>query len=937
MADPRTSTNDCGCCAGIDSETPRRIDNAPGLPAIGYRVGNHARFKESLLARLSGSDYPALRGLSTRADSDFTIALCDACATALDVLSFYQERIANEHYLRTATERRSVLEMARLIGYRLAPGVAASTHLAFALQETPGDASQAVAPVRIPPGTRVQSVPGQDEKPQTFETVEEAEARVEWNAMPVQANEAWQPAFGDTDLWLDGASNQLQPGDAILIVGAERRGNPTSERWDIRVLDRVEVDAAQSRTQVSWVDGLGRSGPQVDPAAAAVQVFVFRQRAALFGHNAPDPNLMGNDDSNVAQLIDTTTSTNWAWNNFTVDPRAVDLDIDNPKIGVGGWMALVSNHAYPGSAALPGYVELVRVQQVVHRSRNAYGLSGKITRITPDAPAQILPNRFGLRRTLVLAQSEELKAIPRPLTHPVFGDRLALERRVEGLAPGRALAVSGRRQRIAVAAGVNDLHLDLDAGGSVSLSEGDSLELSGHPMRLLGGSSVALTPEEFRDALGGEVRLRLSVEDRDGRTGSLTVWAFEIHLQASRKDDRQVMEIAFIAPVPSAVSQERDRTSLKFTAPLKHCYERVGMRVNANVARATHGETVQELLGGTDARLPDQSFVLRQPPLTYVSADTPSGSAAPLSLRLNDQLWGEVPSLYGEPADARVYALAVDDDGITSVRFGDGVEGARPPSGQNNVRAVYRKGLGLAGNVAAGKLTTLLSRPLGVSAATNPVAASGGEDAESLERARVNAPLTVLTLNRAVSVKDYADFAHAFAGIDKAHALWLPAGPGRGVFLTVSGIEGAVVPEDGDTYRNLLAALKAYGDPLIPLRLVNYRPAVFRLRLAAKVAGTYETGKVLRALEDALRLAFGFSRRAFGQGVSLDEVMAVAHGVDGVEAVHVSELYRPAPGVTPTRQQRLSAALPVPAVEGPPEAAELLTLAGDPLELEELP
>ena len=48
-----------------------------------------------------------------------------ACACVADVLGFYQERIANEGYLRTATERRSVLELARTIGYELKPGVAA--------------------------------------------------------------------------------------------------------------------------------------------------------------------------------------------------------------------------------------------------------------------------------------------------------------------------------------------------------------------------------------------------------------------------------------------------------------------------------------------------------------------------------------------------------------------------------------------------------------------------------------------------------------------------------------------------------------------------------------------------------------------------------------------------------------------------------------------
>src|SRR6266851_370461 len=131
-------TTDCGCCAGTEIDTPAAKFNRPGLPAIAYRVGRHPDFKATLLARLSGADFPALAALTTRSDDDYTIALCDAFATMADVLTFYQERIANESYLRTATERRSVLELARLIGYKLAPGVAASTALAFTLQEVPG-------------------------------------------------------------------------------------------------------------------------------------------------------------------------------------------------------------------------------------------------------------------------------------------------------------------------------------------------------------------------------------------------------------------------------------------------------------------------------------------------------------------------------------------------------------------------------------------------------------------------------------------------------------------------------------------------------------------------------------------------------------------------------------------------------------------------------
>src|SRR5512139_2983732 len=102
---------DCGCCIGTQAETPAVKSNRPGVPAIAYRVGTHASFKAAALARLSSGDFPALAGLATRKDNDYSIALCDSFAVLADVLTFYQERVANESYLRTATERRSVREL----------------------------------------------------------------------------------------------------------------------------------------------------------------------------------------------------------------------------------------------------------------------------------------------------------------------------------------------------------------------------------------------------------------------------------------------------------------------------------------------------------------------------------------------------------------------------------------------------------------------------------------------------------------------------------------------------------------------------------------------------------------------------------------------------------------------------------------------------------
>ena len=101
----------CGCCNGLTVRTPAVIENRPGLAEVRYRSGVHGDFLASMLARLSSDGQPALAGLRTRDGDDLTIALLDAWAVACDVLTFYTERLANESYLRTATERTSLQEL----------------------------------------------------------------------------------------------------------------------------------------------------------------------------------------------------------------------------------------------------------------------------------------------------------------------------------------------------------------------------------------------------------------------------------------------------------------------------------------------------------------------------------------------------------------------------------------------------------------------------------------------------------------------------------------------------------------------------------------------------------------------------------------------------------------------------------------------------------
>ena len=141
-ASDKDSLSTCGCCeAGTSDPT---LHNTQALPALSYRVGTHSSFLRRMIAHLSTHQVPdapeesrPLSDLTTRDANDPAIAMLDAWAIVADVLTFYQERIANEGFLRTATERRSVLELARTIGYELSPGVSAESYLIFTVDDVP--------------------------------------------------------------------------------------------------------------------------------------------------------------------------------------------------------------------------------------------------------------------------------------------------------------------------------------------------------------------------------------------------------------------------------------------------------------------------------------------------------------------------------------------------------------------------------------------------------------------------------------------------------------------------------------------------------------------------------------------------------------------------------------------------------------------------------
>jgi hypothetical protein len=808
------------------------VENRPGLSAVAYRVGTHGDFLASMLAALTDAERPALAGLQTRDRDDFTIALLDAWAVAADVLAFYTERLANESYLRTARERISLQELGRLIGFRLRPGVAARTHLAFALEpppeapaaatRDPGSAPPVVpAAVVLEEGLRVQSIPGPGEQPQTFETVEEIEARPEWNAIPAAQTLQVLPGLGDTHAYLRGAALNLKAGDPFLLAGEDIVG----EKWDVRTLSAVLPEPEHDRTRIEWTDPLGSFDPLVLPAGTG-KAAVLRKRLNVFGHNAPLWRSMS-AEFKTAYLAGASDPGDWP--SFLISSEGaayVDLDGSHPDVVVDSYVVL----------SKPTYRELWKVETVSELSRAEFAISGKVTRLGLTGGEQYDLFDDEVRDTTVFAVSEPLELADPPDGSDVAGGFVEVDADVSELRPGRTLVVRGT-----TTAGADE--------------------------------AEAVVLEEALPLGGGRFRLVLEEE-------------------------------------------------------LVETYERASVVVHGNVAAATHGETVNQILGSGRGATPFQRFTLAHEPLTFVQSSDPSGASAALEVRVNDVRWDEVPTLYGAGPRDRAYALRVDEQGKTYVQLGDGERGARAPTGDNNVRARYRKGLGAAGNVAPGALAQLLDRPLGVKGVSNPAPAAGGVDPETEASARRSIPLAVRTLGRAVSLLDYEDFARAYAGVAKAHAAVLPLRAGRTVVLSVA-LSGSTGAEAVERLEDLSDALHDFGDPHVELEVLPSTEATFRLALRVGVDPAYETEPVLTALEAALREAYSFDAREPAEPAYRSGVIAVAHGVAGVVAVDVDRFYQ---GSVPGLADRLLAAQASVGPGGSAVAAGLLLLDPAPLD-----
>jgi hypothetical protein len=1003
----------CGCCSAINLPTPRPIRNRPGLPALVYRVGTYADFLETMRSRLSGADLPALSGLLTRDANDPSIALLDAWAVVADVLTFYQERIANEGYLRTATERQSVQYLAQLVGYDLRPGVASSVFLAYVLDQN--------STASVPAGSQAQTIPGQDQLPQTYETQTDLSAQGALNTLTPRQTQPQIISADTPEMYIDGISANLKPNDPMLVVASPPQ---------LKYVAAVDVQFTQSRTKVTFQSSISSSAaPPILPSPLAAAVAVAAPLSIPPADHPADParlpRSIANTFSQQADMIPAViqalkpqagSQLYTALKNATVAPEP------------GGELHAFRVRATPFGSTAP--LKPVTDDKGVVIGTEEWPLVGRVEIsivIVPEgelargAEALVLEGRVGQGGRLRIVLGSDSAATTFSLSRPdqvltVGKWSVRIRQNMDRTAPtvefdfqpplSHSIKVTTRerRQLLEVTADTLPAPIDVPQGQIVSTSSGGNqvsvsfgtdisitdkspiapdqlnvLQLDAVYDQIIPGTWVAITrtgatplitrvqdaqdvsvarygltsrvtqltlndpwldPAQDRmltvarqtsvaaqseqltlgeepiqdDVVGNEIELgdiydglqsgrwfivqgeRTDIPNTSGVKGTELVM-----LDGAQQKVRQITlpppavpptALAAVAPPPPPPPVNRPgdttHTFLRMSSHLAYTYKRDSVTVYGNVVRATHGATTTEILGSGDGSA-RQQFNLRTSPLTYLPAPTAKGSQSTLQVFVNDVPWQEVGSLSGAGPSDRVYITSTNGS-ATTVIFGDGIHGMRPPSGRQNVRAIYRTGIGTAGEADASQVSLPVSRPLGVTTVVNPLPASKAADPETRDQGRRNAPLGAAALDRLVSIQDYADFARTYAGIGKATATRLSDGHRQIVYVTFAGTEDAPIDKSSDVFLNLVTAFEELGDPHLPILVDSREAMLLVIGAAVQTLPDYQFESVVAQVRSELLDAFSFDRRDFGQSVPLSEVISHIQGVPGVSYVEVTTL-----------------------------------------------
>lgn len=749
-----------GCHCG-QSDFPPEPAIAAGLSALPRQLAGFPEYRLALLCDLA--QHAPLADWRAREGDDPGLMLIEMWAYVLDILSFYDERLADESYLRTARRRPSLRKLVGLLGYRPRPALASAAVLAVI--------AEGGQPTSAPPGTALRSEAFGGEAPQVFESSAAAILDAKRNRFTVAPV---RPTLPGDELLLEAPSAGLVPGQLVLFSW---RVSAQSNWLTLLYLALAAQVAQQPKSDGSpyMVPGLTLGTFQLLVFDHLVMMAAGRVRnteaiEALDGETyvrldvAPTPKL--DPGVELAQVEVLAPS-------LSARPRRFGEALA-PDAALGGTRVLLDN-LYPQLNAgalvileLAGELRSAQLVLVETVTEEILPPGGEGERV-PTGPL----TRVSLRPEL-------------PASWMAGGDRLVIHFN---------LVDSGRLTRVAET--------------RLGLAELDGARLAGRWQPL------------------DKIPAELLLQDADGQG---------VHVQGTVAVDAvgdATLKVDKVANSPDAKQLPR---------PL-----RAPVEVFANLLPVSRGESVTEVLGSGDASLAFQSFALTRKPLTYLSDPTaPDGRRATLAVRVAGILWREVASFFAAGPEDQVYVLRQDDAEVSTVTFGDGVRGARLPSGVANVSATYRFGGGAA-KPPAGTINQVARPVKGLRRVIHPLAAGGGADADSPADLRHSAPASALTLGRAISLADFEALAMEYGGVIQARADWAWHETSQRAVVKVG-----FITDGGDIGPGLTAFLRGQADPATPVVASAAQALPTRLVLDLEVDPGYLSQEVENAVAAAL-------------------------------------------------------------------------------------
>ena len=264
--------------------------------------------------------------------------------------------------------------------------------MAFTLEDTPGAVEKTIIDI----GTKMQSLPTQGQMPQIFETIEKIEARPEWNKLKPRLTETQTITNNTTKFFFKGINIRLKPGDGLLVV--KYQSDNAIKSTSFNIISRIEIDTILQQTHVYVL----KQNPQSDESDAyKIDVYAFRIRAGLFGHNAPKWD---------ALPIDLTKNGYYkqSWEGSDGEGISINMDSQGKQYGNGNLIYLDNSYLgiLPNSwivlQNINGYHVPYLISSTHERTAVDFLLSTKVTGLILD-----LENRFSFNWDNVLTNKTE--------------------------------------------------------------------------------------------------------------------------------------------------------------------------------------------------------------------------------------------------------------------------------------------------------------------------------------------------------------------------------------------------------------------------------------------------------------------------------------------------------------------------------------------------